>query len=177
MKGRIENMIDISKISELYEVRLLNDSDIDRMLDLCLRNTLFNHYCRIDPTAELLLDDMHTTPNGSLMINKYYLGYFKDNELVAMLDYVDEWPIQDAGYIRFYIVEKQFQGKQVGTTILRQLFRYLKAIGREKVVCAVVADNPQAEHFWKKNGFTIIDTFSVDELNLNANILEKYFVD
>jgi len=164
-------MIDITKLNDMYEVRLLLDSDIGMMLDICRGNTLFNQYCRQEPTAELLLDDKHTIPEGSLMINRYYLGLFKGNSLVAMLDYIDEWPKSDYGYLRFFIVDISFQGKQVGTSIIQQFFSYLKSIGRSKVVFGVVADNPQANHFWKKNGCICVDTCALD--NLNANIVEK----
>ncbi len=48
------------------------------------------------------------------------------------------------------------QGKQLGSTIIQDVCAYLKQIGKTAIRLGIAKDNPQANHFWKKNGFTVI---------------------
>ena len=164
-------MIDISEINDSYEVRKLTESDAELVLDLCKRNTLFNFYCKIEPTIELILDDMNSRPVGSDITEKYYVGFLSEGQLIAILDYVDRFPEQDSGYLRFFMLDIELQGNNLGTEIIQRFFSYLRSISRSRVVFAVVADNPQAEHFWLKNGCTYVDTVQAD--NLTADIVER----
>lgn len=42
----------------------------------------------------------------------------------------------------------------IGSAIIDELCSYLAEIGFERVWLGWVKGNPQAEHFWHKNGFT-----------------------
>ena len=57
-------MIDISKISSLYDIRRMDDSDVDSILNFCRKNTQFYEYCEAEPTREQVLGDLHITPPG-----------------------------------------------------------------------------------------------------------------
>ena len=160
-------MIDITKISKTYTVRMLNDEDLDSILKLCQGNTVFNQYWKEEPTKELLQDDMHSLPDGAEINNKYYMGLYKDNLLVAIMSYIDQWPTSDAGCLEFFMVDISFQGKGTGTSMLQEFFDYLKDIGRTRVVFGVVADNPQANNFLAKNGCIYLDSGVVDGFDVN----------
>ena len=164
-------MIDISKINDDYTVRMLTESDAESVLKLCEKNTLFNHYCRIEPTLEVILDDMLSAPNGSDLANKYFMGFYKDKQLVAIMDYIDEWPEPDSGFLKFFMVDVNHQGRNIGSDIIQRFFSYLGSIGRTKVISVEVADNPQAKHFYEKNGCSCVDTIESDWLT--AVITEK----
>ena len=57
-------MLDISRLSTRYDVRKLNDSDSDSILNLCEGNTQYYQYCQARPTKEQVLKDLHFTPPG-----------------------------------------------------------------------------------------------------------------
>ena len=57
-------MIDISKISSSYDIRRMDDSDVDSILSFCRKNTQFYEYCEAEPTREQVLGDLHITPPG-----------------------------------------------------------------------------------------------------------------
>lgn len=57
-------MIDISKLSQRYSVRLLEESDIEMIVETCKQNTVFYEYTEARPTKENILDDMKATPPG-----------------------------------------------------------------------------------------------------------------
>ena len=155
-------MIDISKLSDPYDVRRMDDSDADGILDFCRKNTLYYHYCKAEPSIAQIINDLHITPPGVELSDKYYLGFFRNRELMALLDLIDGYPKTDMAYIGFFMMNAAFQGNQIGTGIIQDVCTYLKQIGKTAIRLAIAEDNPQANHFWQKNGFLVIDKAPMD---------------
>lgn len=151
-------MIDIKKLSDRYDVRRMDDSDADDILFLCMGNPMYYKYCEAEPSREQVMEDLHVTPPGMGMDDKYYLGFFSDGKLIAVLDLIDGYPAPDIGYIGFFMMDAAFQGQQTGSSIIQDVCAYLKQSGKTSVHLAIAEDNPQANHFWKKNGFVILKT-------------------
>ena len=149
-------MIDISMLSNLYSVRRLDDSDADDILEFCRKNTLYYQYCGAEISKDQVLNDLHITPPGVDIADKYYVGFFDGEEMAAVLDLIDGYPEPDIGYIGFFMMNAALQGKQIGSAIIQDVCSYLKQIGKTAVRLGIAKDNPQANHFWKKNGFTVI---------------------
>jgi len=155
-------MIDISKLSSRYVLRILEQSDVDMIVEICERNTIFYKYTEARPTKENILNDMQATPPGIDLSEKYYLGFFDNDELIAVMDLVDGYPKADITYIGFFMMNLKQQGKQIGTAIINEVIDYLKSIGKTSVRLAIDKGNPQSTHFWKKNGFEIISEADVN---------------
>lgn len=155
-------MIDISGLSSQYCVRRMDDSDADAILRLCRENTLYYQYCGLEATEEAILNDLHITPPGVELSCKYYVGFFRDGSLAAVMDLIDGYPRADMAFIGFFMMNAALQGKGLGTGIVRDVCAYLKQIGKASVRLAMAEDNPQARHFWKKNGFLIVDKAPMD---------------
>lgn len=155
-------MIDISKLSKSYSVRILEESDVELLVDICEQNTVFYEYTEARPTRENILDDMKATPPGITMSDKYYFGFFDDWELVAIMDLIDGYPKPEIAYIGFFMMNPQYQGKQIGTAIIGEVVDYLQGIGKTAVRLAIDKGNPQSSHFWKKNGFEVISEADVN---------------
>ena len=68
-------MIDISKLSKRYSVRILEESDVETLARICKQNTVFYEYTEARPTKENILNDMKATPPGITMDDKYYFGF------------------------------------------------------------------------------------------------------
>ena len=50
-------MIDISKLSKRYSVRILEEADIEMLVEICKQNTVFYEYTEVRPTKENILDE------------------------------------------------------------------------------------------------------------------------
>ena len=155
-------MIDISKLSKRYSVRILEESDVETLARICKQNTVFYEYTEARPTKENILDDMHATPPGITMEDKYYFGFFDGRELIAIMDLIDGYPKAEIAYIGFFMMNPQYQGKQIGTAIVGEVIDYLQSIGKTAVRLAIEKGNPQSSHFWKKNGFEVISEADVN---------------
>ena len=63
------------------------------------------------------------------------------------------------------------QGKQIGSGIIRDACAFLKRYGKTAVRLGIAKANPQANHFWKKNGFIVIK--EVDREGWTVLVSEK----
>ena len=155
-------MIDISKISSHYSIRILSVSDIDAILKIYKQNTLFYSYTSSQPTREQVISDMTITPRGIEPSDKYFLGFIENNELVAIMDLVDGYPKPGIIFIGLFMMNQKYQGKGIGTEIISETADYLRMLGKTTVRLAIDKGNPQSAHFWKKNGFDVINEVEIN---------------
>ena len=139
-------MFDISKLSTHYCVRYMSDSDADALLAFCLRNDQYYRYCGKQPSRELILHDLHITPPNTSADAK-----------------IDGYPDSDTAFIGFFMMNRQLQGRQIGTSIIQELFLYLKKAGLKRVLLGIDKENPQSNAFWAKNGFSVIREVEQEE--------------
>ena len=84
---------------------------------------------------------------GMDLSSKYYIGFFHDEELVAVMDLVDGYPEPVIAYIGLFMVDIRRQGQNIGSAIIRDVESYLKKVGIKKVRLAINKGNPQSTHF------------------------------
>ena len=164
-------MIDISKISGLYDIRRLDNSDVESILSFCKKNTQFYEYCEPEPTREQILNDLHITPPGIGLSDKYYIGFYRNKTLIAVMDLIDGYPEPEIAFIGFFMMNKDLQGQGIGTAIIQETASYLKITGKTAIRLAIDKGNPQSTHFWNKNGFIVIK--EVDRNGWTALVAEK----
>lgn len=155
-------MIDITKLSTRYNIYKLDDSDVNRILELCKGNPQYYRYIEAEPTREEILKDLHITPPGIAASEKYFIGFYQDKELIAVMDLVDGYPKIEIAYIGFFMMNKKYQGKQIGTAIIDEAQNYLKSTGKTAIRLGIDKGNPQSTYFWRKNGFEVISEVDVD---------------
>ena len=149
-------MIDISKLSNKYTVRRMSDPDAEDILEFCKENTQYYEYCQAEPALEQVMSDLHLAPPGIGPKDKYYVGFYQDDDLVAVMDLVDGFPEDGIVFIGFFMMSKRLQGQEIGSSIIREVSEYLKSKGITSIRLAIDKGNPQSTHFWKKNGFSVI---------------------
>ena len=114
---------------------------------------------------------MRITPPGITLSDKYFFGFFEGQELVAVMDLIDGYPKLESAYIGFFMMNREYQGKQIGSAIVGETVDYLRKIGKTAIRLAIDKGNPQSTHFWQKNGFRVIR--EVDRNGWTALVAEK----
>ena len=61
------------------------------------------------------------------------------------------------------MMNRQLQGSQIGTNIIQELCLYLKETSLKRFLLGIDKENPQSNHFWAKNGFSVIREVEQDE--------------
>ena len=148
--------MNIKNFSKSYSVRQLEDKDIEMIYKLCQGNPLYYEYCPPMVTLENIHQDMVALPPNIDKNNKYYVGFFDSEKMIAVMDMIDGYPDKDNAYIGFFMTDASVHDKGVGSEIISGVANYLKDKNYTSIRLAWVKGNPQSEHFWIKNGFTAI---------------------
>lgn len=156
-KGNIED------ISKKYQVRILEEKDISIVYSFCRKNKLYYEFCPPFVTPESIKADMTALPPGKRREDKFYLGYFDNDNLTAVMDLILGYPDQETAYVGFFMTDVSVQGKGVGSAIISELSGFVCKQGFSNIQLGWVLGNPQAEHFWHKNGF--IETGKMYEMD------------
>lgn len=151
------NNFSIESFSKKYTVRELKEKDISIILSLCKSNPVYFEYCPPMINEAGVLEDMFALPPQKSLEDKYYVGYFENDKLIAILDLIKDYPNVNTAFIGLFMVDAAIQKKGIGSFIIKELFRYLKEENYRYVELAWVKGNKQSESFWMKNGFEIIE--------------------
>ena len=143
----------IADISKKYQARILDGKDISIVYNLCRKNKLYYEFCPPFVTPESIKADMTALPPGKRREDKFYLGYFDNDNLTAVMDLILGYPDQETAYVGFFMTDVDVQGKGIGSAIISDLSQFICSQGYSDIQLGWVKDNPQAEHFWHKNGF------------------------
>lgn len=149
-------MIEVSKLSSRYTVRVLTEADAGEVIALCLGNPQYYEYAEARPKLEQVVADMRVTPPGVDASRKYYVGFYEGDALVALMDLIDGYPADNVAYIGFFMMDAAYQGRGIGSAIVGEVAAYLKSIGKRSLRLGIDKENPQSNHFWKKNGFRVV---------------------
>lgn len=145
--------MDITKFSNQFQVRRLDQNDIEAVFALCSRNSLYYQYCPPSVTRQSIIEDMKALPPDKDLADKYYLGYFSGKKLIAVMDFIASFPEETTAFIGFFMTDVSVQKKGIGSSIIDELCACLPDAGFIRIRLGWVKGNPQAEHFWHKNGF------------------------
>ena len=150
------DMFSLSDLSTKYDVCLLKKGDVLEILELCLGNPMYYEYCPPPVSETSILADMDALPEGKTPDDKYYIGYYDDGVLIAVMDLILRFPEHNVVWIGFFMTKTDIQHQGIGRFIIDELCSYLAQNGIGEVRLAYMKDNPQCRGFWSKSGFSIV---------------------
>lgn len=164
--------MDIQKLSSKYYVRKLTENNVQDIYELSIGNPMFYQYCPPYVTRESILEDMKALPPKIDYKDKYYIGFFEKDKLVAVMDLILNYPNEETVYIGLFMMCRSEQGKGIGSVIISECCERIENNGYHFVRLGFAKGNPQSEAFWKKNGFkqTGIET---DNGEYTAVVMER----
>ena len=164
--------MDIQKLSQTYTVRRLEPGDVEQIYNLSRGNTIFYQFHPPFVTRESIREDMRALPPGKEPQDKFYIGFFQQETLVAMMDLIRGYPAEGVMFIGLFMTDPAVQGQGVGSEIIHTCCEYWTKLGYETVRLGVDKGNPQSSAFWKKNGFKQIDS-ETEQYEMMERVLKK----
>lgn len=164
--------LNIQLLSSQYDVRRILDQDIMSVLHLCESNPQYYDYCPPAVSAKEIKSDLTALPPNKTYEDKYYVGFFGGDQLMAVMDLIFKYPNEETAFIGFFMVNSKLQGCGVGSNIITECLQFLKCLGYAKVKLGYVKGNPQAKAFWEKNEFKPTGVESIQEYYTVA-VIEK----
>lgn len=140
-------------LSGQYRVRRMTEAELPAILALCQGNPLYYKHCPPPVSEQTVRADLLALPPRKGPEDKYYLGFYDGARLAAVLDLITGFPTPEIAFWGFFMVDRDLQGAGVGSALVTELCQALAGMGFQAVRLGWVRGNPQAEHFWKKNGF------------------------
>lgn len=160
------------QLSARYAVRRLTPADVEQIYALSAGNPLFFQYCPPFVTRESILEDLQALPPGMCSEDKFYLGFFAGQTLVALLDLILSYPNAQTAFVGLFMVAKEEQGRGTGTRIIQECADCLQSWNYQWVRLCFAKGNPQSEAFWRKNGFQRTGT-ERDRGSYTAVVMQK----
>ncbi len=145
--------MEVSLFSNQYLIRKMCTDDVAEVYKLCYKNSLYYQYCPPFVSEQSIMEDMNALPPNKEMCDKYYLGFYDGNKLIAVMDFIMSYPEESTAFIGFFMTDVSIQNTGIGSKIINDLCAYLSSIEMANVRLGWVKGDPQAEHFWHKNGF------------------------
>lgn len=164
--------MNIALLSTRYDVKKVSEEEISDVVNLCEGNPIYYQYCPPLVSASTIAADMLAIPPNKTYEDKFYIGFYQNNKLNAVIDLISQYPNAQTAYIGFFMMDKDMQGRGIGTVIIAECLQYLKSIGYQKVKLGYVKDNPQAKAFWMKNQFLPTGAEDIQE-NYTVVIMDK----
>ncbi len=165
-------MRDIRELSESFKVRVLNDADVDEVFGVYQSNPFYFKHMKIVPEKNSVLDDMKMLPRGKGMEDKFFLGFYREESLIAVMDLIFRYPNEKTAFIGLFMMEHSHQGKGTGSKIIRETEKYLAGDGFGYIRLAFIRGNPESEGFWRKNGFSPTGV-QIEQENYTMVVMEK----
>ncbi len=134
-------------------VRAVTEEDIPVLYEFCKANRTYYSYLKIEPTLENLKEVLRQVPQGKSIEDKYFIGFWDGDALVAILDAVWDYPTKGTAYIGWFMVEQSMQGQGFGSALMHEVLDAMKSQGVSDVELACLPQNAQGMAFWKKMGF------------------------
>lgn len=154
-RSQERTFMNIQNISSDCQVRRLSPEDLEQIYRLSSSNPAFYQYHPPFVTRESILEDMRALPPGKRPADKFYIGFWKNGVLTALMDLILAYPEKSTAFIGLFMVDAAFQGQGIGSRIINEAWKFLTEAGFARIRLAIDQGNPQSEGFWSKNGFHI----------------------
>jgi RimJ/RimL family protein N-acetyltransferase len=146
-------LLDLKCLSSRYMIKQFTKEDVSSIYELCIENPIYYEYMKSVPTFENIKDTLTELPPNISLDKKYFVGYYENNQLIALLDIITGYPNEQIVYIGWFMMRKELQGTGIGSTIIEEALSYFKEKKFQAVQLGYVKGNKQSEGFWRKNKF------------------------
>lgn len=171
--------MNINLLSQNYEVRRLNKTDINIIYELSCKNTTFYDYHPPFVTKESIAEDIAALPPQKTYKDKYYIGLFENHTLVCIIDLILDHPTKGTAFIGLFMLDTHYHNQGIGSSIFKEVCVYLKSIGYKKIRLGVDKGNPQSNAFGLKINLKLLMKKNISLWNLiypNNNFFIKLLV-
>lgn len=149
--------MEIQLLSKTYSVRRLTLRDVDIIYALMIKNEIFYRYHPPMVTKESIREDLEALPPKKDRKDKYFLGFFEKDTLIALMDLILSYPAERTAFIGLFMTDVRYQHRGLGSGLIGEICDCLRKLGFEKIRLGVDHGNPQSFAFWSKNHFSVVD--------------------
>lgn len=151
--GHHDCNFDIQSLAVNFDVKFIREEDIADVYRLCKSNKKYYKYLGKIPTRESLTEIITKLPDGVGKNDKIFVGFYREDNLIAIMDLITGYPESDDAFIGWFMVDGLFQKQGIGSEIMADVRATMKAQGYDYMSLGCIDKNQEALDFWKGQGF------------------------
>ncbi len=142
------------KFSGQYSIIKISESILEDVFEIMKQNKYYYSRTQLhDITREECREDIFALPPNTDISQKFYLAFYKENECIALLDYVEGYPASEVVYLGLFMLNPKLQRAGVGSNIITKLEDCIKSNGFKVIKLCCYEANDIGYTFWKRMGF------------------------
>ena len=111
-----------------------------------------------EATIESSAEDITAAPPNFDISNKLYLGIWRNDDIIGILDLLKGYPNEDCIWVGLLLIHSNFHNKKIGSTIVDAVLKSAELERYKSVQLGVFGANTKGLSFWEKHGFSSIRT-------------------
>lgn len=140
-------------MSSHYVVKRFTEEDVASIYTLCKGNPNYYVYLKTIPTVANIQSVFNELPPNKTMEDKFFVGFYHDNQLIAVMDLIMGYPDLNTAFIGWFMMNKDIQRTGIGTEIITETLCYLKEESFRYARLGYIKGNKESQQFWLKNKF------------------------
>ena len=137
-----------------YTVKRLTPADVDEILALQAKHSEYHQHYQTNPVTKAdILAELETLPSKALPEQKFYLGFYAQDELVVLVDLVLDHPQANCAWLGLVMTEKTKLRQHYATKVLTALRSALKREGYKELMTSSALSDVNAQAFLNVQGF------------------------
>ena len=142
------------------EARALDDADVPALQDLLERCADFVLLDEGEPPGpDAARETLAAVPPGHSLDDRLVVGLAEAGatRLVGVLGLLRGYPTREAWWIGLFLLDPSVRRRGIGAAVVADTVAWLRREGCGEVLLAVLERNPDAQRFWERAGFAVLD--------------------
>lgn len=153
-----------------YNIVKIEEQHYQDIYHLQKENIIYFEYTKeYPPKYEDIINEVTELPPYTDISQKYYIGFYLEDTLVAVMDFIDGYPNDKTYWIGLFIIDINYQGLGIGTKIISTFIE----LSDKNIQLGCLSDNIEGFAFWSKMGFKEITRSYNKEKDWNIIIMER----
>ncbi len=108
------------------------------------------------PSIESVIEDKNDMPPGSNLLNKNYKLISMNGQDIGIIDYIMNYPDEDAVYIGLFMINGDFHRQGYGRAFIEGFIANMREKGYLRIRLGVLKQNKNGFEFWARMGFKVV---------------------
>lgn len=137
-----------------YEVKKITEKEYTDLFELQKTNPYYFSCVQDHPvTYEETVSDVSALPPHTDYSQKFFIGFYKGQELEAIMDYIEGYPTEESVFIGLFMINGNKHRNGIGSNIIARFLDTLKHNRIKKVGLGCNLENARGFQFWNSMGF------------------------
>ncbi len=158
-----------------YKFLPITEDNIEEAFQLMRSNTYFYSRTQFhELTLEECREDITARPPETTADQKFFLGIYEEDKMIAVLDYLEGYPKKETAFIGLFMLNHEVHGKGIGKSMIDAFIQSAKENQFTEVKLGCFETNEVGYQFWSKMGFITEKVIQreVDGRELNLNVMQ-----